>query len=177
MRYTNENYLEKCIEVHNNFYSYPNGVNINNIRFDYINVRCPIHGDFKVRADHHKSGIKCRKCNQGNDLGIFTKKLAQKNIKKWSKIDSHLYFLELKNDNELFYKVGVTTIDLKKRLKEFPKNYNIEIIGCFNESLYRNVISEADIMEDFYINKYEPIQNFRGKTECFSLNMLESYYN
>ena len=172
----NEKYLIFVKEVHDDFYKYPFGVDIKNIRRDYITVECPQHGLYEVRADHHKYGIKCRSCSQGNDLGIYVESSANKNKNKWENIKSFLYFLQIQNENELFYKVGVTK-DITKRLKEFPKNYKITVQGIFEDNLYKNIISEINIKNDFENFKYKPCQKFRGWTECFQVDMLNLYYS
>ena len=177
MRKFNESqYLKNVKIVHDNFYKYPFGADITNMRRDYITVECPNHGYYKVRADHHKNGIKCRQCSKGNDLGVYTRVSADKNKNEWSAIKSFLYFLEIENDTEIFFKIGVTK-NIDKRLKEFPKNYNITVQGLFENSLYTNIMSENDIKEDFKNFKYTPSEKFRGWTECFEANMLNLYYS
>lgn len=174
---SNEEYLNIFLEIHNNYYSYPEGICITNSRKDYVVVKCPEHGIYKVRADHHKRGIKCRECSPGNKLGIFTKISAESHRDEWEKIDSMLYFLEIYDKEERFYKVGVTTfLNLKSRIKEFPSNYIVKILLTCENNLYQNVIHESGIKEDCSFMKYIPKKDFRGKEECFKENPLNYYY-
>lgn len=92
MKFNEIEYMKACKSIHNNFYTYPLGANIKNIRKDKILVNCPIHGNYMVRADHHKYGIKCRNCSEGNDIGLYNKINAERNRIKWNNIKSYLYF-------------------------------------------------------------------------------------
>jgi hypothetical protein len=171
-----EHFIKIVEKVHNNFYNYDKLYL--ETKSDYVEVGCPIHGYFKVRADHHESGVKCRNCNQGNPLGIFNKGNAENHKEEWLKICAWLYFLKIIANNETFFKVGVVTKkDINNRLKEFPKHYNIKVIYFEKGNLYEHTISESRIIEDFKTLQYTSKENFRGKKECFSDNPLEYYYN
>lgn len=173
---TLESVLLQAREIHDNFYLYPNTV-LKSMR-EKIEVECPIHGAFFVRADHHVRGIRCRECNEGNSLGIFNLTNAENHKEQWLKINSWLYFLEILSPEETFFKVGVTThSDMRNRVKELPKNYDIKVLCKFEDNLYHNTVSESIIKEEFSTFKYIPIKYFRGKEECFSENPLDHYYN
>lgn len=63
-KYTNETFIKKANEVHDNFYSYDK-VEIKSIT-DKVIITCPVHGDFNQKASNHinlKNG--CPKCNGG----------------------------------------------------------------------------------------------------------------
>lgn len=63
-KYTNETFIKKANEVHNNFYNYDK-VDIKSIN-DKVIITCPVHGDFPQKASNHiniKNG--CPKCNGG----------------------------------------------------------------------------------------------------------------
>lgn len=55
-----EEYIKKCNLVHNNKYNYEN-VFMTRMK-DYITIICPIHGEFKQRADAHLKGNGCPLC-------------------------------------------------------------------------------------------------------------------
>lgn len=170
-----EDYLKKCSSIHNNFYLYDR-VKLNKKR-DYIEVGCPIHGYYKVRADHHERGVRCRNCSQGNPLGIFNVKNAINHREEWLKIEAFLYFLKIDSGSEVFYKVGVVTNkNIKNRLKEFPKHCKIEVLYFEKGDLYNHTFSETKIIEDFKDIRFYPNEDFRGKNECFKENPLEYYY-
>lgn len=174
-RKTTEDFIREGTLIHNGYYNYPNSV-YKGAR-EMIEVECPVHGAFNVRAGNHTIGVRCRKCNEGNSLGIFTRSTALKNKREWSQIPGLVYFLKLEDGDEVFFKVGVTyNLDINNRLKEFPKSYNIEVLLLDESNLYNSVISECNVKEDMQSFKYKPNKDFRGKEECFSENPLEYYY-
>lgn len=168
-------FINKSNDVHNYYCLYDRLIFTR--KKDYIEVGCPVHGYFTVRADHHEAGIKCRNCNQGNPLGVFNKKNANNHKDKWLNIDAWLYFLEIFNGKDYFYKVGIVTKeDINNRLKEFPKHFQVNLLYFEKGNLYNHTYSEAQIIEDFSMFQYNPKEDFRGKKECFSVNPLEYYY-
>lgn len=54
-------WLDKCKEVHQDKYSYENSEYLGSK--EKLNVTCPIHGNFLIRADRHSGGQGCKKCN------------------------------------------------------------------------------------------------------------------
>lgn len=173
---TNDEYKRKCKLIHDNFYDYSQTIMVK--KRDYIEVGCPIHGSYKVRADHHERGVKCRNCNQGNPYGIFSTANARAHKKEWLQIPAWLYFLEINSGIETFYKVGlIVKEDIKNRIKELPKHFKVKVLFVNKGNLYEHTFSETKIIEDFKSLKYCPEENFRGKQECFKENPLEYYYN
>lgn len=77
-KYTREEFIEKCIQKHNNFYSYDKTEYVNNDT--KILVTCKEHGDFYITAKNHISGQKCRACaykyrnNRNETKEIFVSK-------------------------------------------------------------------------------------------------------
>jgi hypothetical protein len=58
---TNEEYIEQCRKVHNNFYNYDKTVYVN--KKSKLIITCPIHGDFEQIASNHLKGCNCPKCS------------------------------------------------------------------------------------------------------------------
>lgn len=58
---TEEEYIKEVSIKHDFKYSYDNLI-YNGAR-EYLFVTCKIHGDFKIRADHHLNGVGCSKCS------------------------------------------------------------------------------------------------------------------
>jgi hypothetical protein len=77
-----------------------------------------------------------------------------------------LYKIKLFNDNECFYKIGVTITPINNRLKQIP--YNVEIIELINTNLYDGYYQEQQLHEELSQFKYHPQIKFGGKTECFT---------
>lgn len=171
----NRYFINIVEKVHNNFYIYDR-LSLDK-KSDYIEVGCPIHGYFKVRANHHETGVKCRQCSQGNTLGVFNINNAINHKNEWLKIDAWLYFLEINNNEDVFFKVGVVTNeDIKNRLKEFPRHFKIKVLYLEKGNLYDHTFSETKIIQDFKILRFHPQEDFKGKQECFKENPLEYYY-
>lgn len=58
--WSQEEFISLCIKAHGSEYSYQD--TIYNGALNLVTVACRIHGDFKIRADRHKSGKGCQKC-------------------------------------------------------------------------------------------------------------------
>jgi hypothetical protein len=60
---TNDEFIKKCQEKHNNFYNYD--LTIYQGRKKSIIIICPIHGSFsQIASDHLYCGCGCQKCNR-----------------------------------------------------------------------------------------------------------------
>lgn len=57
---TKEDFIEKASFVHKNYFTYEH-CGFENVS-NYVTVTCPIHGDFKVKANNHLHGANCKKC-------------------------------------------------------------------------------------------------------------------
>lgn len=164
MRNTQEEFLTKAINKHNNEFDYSKSVYIDNKH--PIAIICKEHGEFLQRPDAHMNGNKCPFC-----------RLTQNNYSKtnWikrgeNKIGS-FYIIRCWNEHEEFYKIGITFNGVKKRYKtkkEMP--YNWEIIY---ETKSKNLkeVWELELKNKRKLKKYSYIPNviFGGyKTECFN---------
>lgn len=162
--YKNCDFIEKANSIHNHFYSYAL-VNYTN-KNSFVVILCPVHGEFKQRATHHLSGHGCQKCaieNKGYGKTDFIKQ-AKSSL-------CTFYILRCFNNNEQFYKIGITKHSLSKRypsIKSMPYKYEIvkEIKGEAGE------IWDLELVEKRKLQKsnYQPQISFRGsKTECFKI--------
>ena len=77
-----------------------------------------------------------------------------------------LYKIKLFNNNECFYKIGITTTSINNRLRQIP--YTAEIIELINTNLYDGYYQEQKLHEELYQFKYQPQIKFGGKNECFT---------
>lgn len=59
-RLTQEEFIERCIAVHDDFYDY--SPTVYKGRHDQIDVICPVHGPFSQLASNHVRGNGCRRC-------------------------------------------------------------------------------------------------------------------
>lgn len=99
-------------------------------------------------------------------LGIFNLKNIEKNKLEFINKKCILYKIKLFNENEVFYKVGITTTPISNRFRQIP--YNIEIIELIDTNLYDGYNQEKQIHKQLSKSKYSPQIQFGGKTECFT---------
>jgi len=142
-----------------------------------LTITCKEHGDFVVRANQHIAGSKCPMCiSEYQQGGLFIKPTKVLNNKgTYSKMYTNFYVVELWNDYERFFKVGVTN-NIKKRIRPLAAKYNLKVIAEFPMDVYSAILSEKTILEDFKNISFTPSIKFEGHTECLSENPLEYYY-
>lgn len=105
-------------------------------------------------------------CNKITIQSWFSPTFAENNKEKLSDVPAMLYIVKIFNENEEFFKIGITTLSLRKRFENLP--YKFEILKINFLSLYDAIILE-DILHKKYKNfKYVPKISFGGETECFN---------
>lgn len=158
-------FTTKATLIHNNKYSYEL-VEYQNSNTK-VKILCPVHDVFEQRPNDHLNGKGCLRCAQ-EESGFTRSKFADKCIKNNNGLGI-LYILECFNDNERFFKIGITSRSVKERYcsqVSMPYTYRIidEVIG---DPVY---IYDLEI-KLHQINKqhqYVPEISFGGHaTECF----------
>lgn len=148
-------------KIHDYKYDYSESIYVN---VDTpIKIKCSEHGFFMQTPWHHKKqGSGCPKCTK---VSVYSR---SRYIESCNKADgnSSLYIIRMFNENESFYKVGITMKSIKSRFSKSP--YKIEEIVIFK--------SKADIIYDLETQlhrllkkySYNPKIKFGGSaTECF----------
>lgn len=99
--------------------------------------------------------------------GMFSEKYFTKRPEN-KEIPSYLYMIRLYNEEESFYKIGLTTKTTEQRYKYFNLecNYKVEILYEEKCSLYEAWQREQQILRLNHQYKYRPKQTFRGFTKC-----------
>jgi len=177
----NEFFINQAKEIHGDLYDYSK---VEYVRLrDKIKIICSIHGEFTQLAGSHLIGKKCARCSQHSEKctlrkenckGHYTFKSAEKNKEKFLNKKATLYLVKLLGEDEVFYKVGVTTCRrYKERTSSLPKVYKKEIIAYFSVPLYHAIIIEQTLLENFNHLTYCPKIYFGGHKECLSVNPLE----
>lgn len=168
-------FIKKIKIIHNNKYDYSFINNYKNLN-SYLNIKCGFHGFFTQKAGKHLMGQGCPKCAR-----IRIQKSSKENPTGWSAtnwgykakdsvhFDSFkVYIIRCWNDEEEFYKIGRTYVNLYKRFsgKRMPYNYEVvhKIIfdnsrDCFNK--------ETELKRIHKKYKYLPKIKFGGMYECF----------
>lgn len=161
---TTEEFIQKAKLIHGNKYDY-SLVNYKTA-FSKVRIICPIHGDFEQKPNNHvnqKQG--CREC--GN---MFSTLKKNDWIAKAKNREGIFYIIRCYNDNEVFYKFGITSTSTKSRYshKEHMP-YKFEII---KEIISKDLGYIWDLEKRFKLfkrkNRYVPLIKFNGSsTECF----------
>ncbi len=160
---TTKSFIEKSIKIHNNKYDYSLVTNINyKLK---VNIICPYHGKFSQSIYDHLKGCGCREC--AYIYNIFKR---DDWIKKAKGRKGTFYIIKCWNEEEEFYKIGITYNTTKKRYKgkkDMPYNWKI-IKEVISEDLKYIWNIEKEFKIKIQNNRYLPILNFKGRmTECF----------
>jgi len=163
---TESEFIEKSKTHHSNKYNYEK-VKYNGFKDDVI-IICPEHGEFSQLPYNHLSTSGCRKCS--NELktsgGSYNMSRLNANKDRFMKTSAIFYYIRLFNDCESFYKIGITTRDIRLRFKCFP--YNVQIIDLISTDLYSAYVEEQKVKKANLLNRYIPKIKFGGYTECIS---------
>lgn len=176
-RHNQEEAMNKILEVHGNKYEYPDF----NYRHsnDKINITCKKHGDFTMkytRHVHQSQGCKWCAYDRINSTGwdAVTWMNGGKASKNFTGFKT--YIVKCWNEKEVFWKCGITFIDIKNRFKtkkEMPYNYEIIEIINFGEDAESAELAwnlERKIHKENESCKYTPFIPFGGSVkECFFL--------
>ena len=78
-KFTQDQFIEKCKEKHNNFYDYSKVIYTRTS--DYITVICPANGEYTVRAANHLRGDGCKNCYRDRQ-GLASRKGSKYYLEK-----------------------------------------------------------------------------------------------
>ena len=154
-------FLMKCSQIHSNKYDYSktvySGMN------KKITITCKEHGDFTQEAVEHYRGRGCIKCGRmsmgyGKDRFI---KACQKNNG-----NALIYLLKCTGNDECFYKIGITSKNVKSRTINIP--YKSDLISTIEDDGLTVFMKEKELHKKLKKYKYSPRIEFCGQTECFS---------
>jgi hypothetical protein len=171
----NEYYINKANQIHNFKYDY-SLINYT-LAHDKIIISCNIHGNYLQQAHAHLSGQGCPKCgdkicsdhHSSNPTGWSKNnwKCAAKKSKRFESFK--IYIIKCWNNDETFYKIGRTFVDIKRRFQskiEMPYNHTVlKIIEGDSNDIYNLEIKLKNMNKD---NKYVPLLKFNGSKECFN---------
>lgn len=160
---TTNSFIKEAQSVHGNRYIYSE---VNYIKAkNPVIIICKKHGEFRQQPQHHINGSGCPLCNKiifYNDRNISNKFFENK--------EGIFYILKLYDINEVFFKVGITTRDINKRLKEFKNYYNVEIVHSQSGDFQTMYKHEKTFLDSFKNFRYKPKKEFKGNTECLFIN-------
>jgi hypothetical protein len=165
--FNTKDFIEKAAQIHNNKYDYSQVTYLNGD--DKINIICPIHGVFVQSPSGHLNKQGCPDC--AKELSGWTRSKF-KNICKNKERIAKLYLVELYNHDtkEKFYKIGITSNNIERRMRQIPYNFRQEIIYQHEDS---DIIYDLEnllhrVLKEY---KYKPLIKFKGHTECFQFSL------
>jgi hypothetical protein len=158
-------YIARAREIHGDRYDYSKVEYVN--MSSNITVICKIHGEIQQTAQNHLNSSGCKKCSDALKGG--------RSFSNWRdrcpRSPGIFYILRCWNEEEEFYKVGITCRSVKKRYaysKEMP--YNYEVIKEFVSEDRKEIWDlEKETQRKLKQYKYKPKITFGGSIrECFS---------
>lgn len=162
-----KDYLEKVNKVHGNKYDY--SLVDYTISTEKIKIICKEHGIFEQRANAHLKGDCCPKCSSIHKGYSRSEYVAQANGKL-----STLYLIRCWNEEEEFYKIGITINSVNKRYcSKESMPYFYEVIKDIKGEAGKIYDKEKSLLRQFKKFKYKPIISFKGYTECIKTEELE----
>jgi hypothetical protein len=99
------------------------------------------------------------------NIGVKIKSILENNKEKFKNEECFIYKVKLYNEDESFYKIGISK-NLKERFKTIP--YDVEIIEIISSNRYDSYYIEQNYHNILKKFKYEPKTKFAGQTECFT---------
>ena len=136
-----------------------------------MTIICKIHGEFKQSYNTHvnsKSG--CKKCTK-QDLWSRSKYIKYSDEKHNGK--AKLYIIKCFNENEEFYKIGITVNSIQKRYNSYrAMPYNYEIVVVLESKVGTVWDLEKILLQHLKEFNYTPKNFFDGSVkECFNNNI------
>ena len=155
-----KDYFKKQLEYLYEGMNYKFEVESTNRHEGRVKLICPIHGEQRVDTDGIFLGHGCPECNTG-----------------WTK-SNVFYLVKLFNDNEEFYKLGISYIDVKgniRRFREYKKlGYGIQQIKIIEfEDFIKARDFETQMKRIIKNSIYMPHKwTSNNTTECFNDEIL-----
>ena len=178
-RDTTESFILKAKKVFNKF-NYDK-VEYGKSAHEEVEISCENHGSFKITPNAFlTSTYGCPNCGREE----AKKKLINNNTGSWKRSDwcklaeglkVRLYIIHLYNEEESFYKIGITKKEVKRRFsKKLPYKYTIiKIVESYNAGFIYDL--EKILLKATKNLKYKPKRHFAGHTECREVFDLKSY--
>lgn len=173
---TTEEFVSKAKEVHGDNCDYTD--TIYKSCNEKISVKCNIHNlYFETIPENHMRGGRCRKCLSENISNALKGKegtcgyTRSRYIAQAGDREAYVYIIRCWNENEEFYKIGKTFLDIDKRFTKGNICYNFEKVKFhIGEAGYIYDL-ENELHRKYKEFKYKPENWFAGHTECFNINL------
>lgn len=155
-----EQWISLFNETHNFKYDYSQAFYIRDGK--KMTVICPDHGPFYPLPHNHILGHGCPECAKFDYVGGYCEDFFHKHPDKINELGT-LYMLHIWDENESFYKVGITCRNIATRFKSVLP-YNYDVVHEESMTLYEAHLKEQELLSS--LTHYTPNKNFPGWTEC-----------
>lgn len=158
-------FINQVKKIHGDLYDY-SLTNYTTAR-EKISIICKKHGVFHITPNNHLNGQGCSKCSLELDnfkKSNWIKKAQRKNVKY-----AIFYIIKCYNENEEFYKFGITFNSIQDRYNSRLMPYKYEIVRNIKSKDLDYIWKLEKRFKKFKVkNRYTPKIKFSGhKTECF----------
>lgn len=163
-----EEWINRFTKVHNSKYDYSKFI-YNSIYSKSI-ITCSKHGDFLQSPHNHSNGQQCPACSREEAWihnSYYNVTNAEKNKTEWLAIPCNLYVIKMAAQDEVFYKIGITSQDISRRFREHDTTYEVNVLELIESNRFDAIILENKLRDLHKEYKYKPKQFFKGHTECF----------
>jgi Zn finger protein HypA/HybF involved in hydrogenase expression len=171
-----EDFIKQSKEIHGDSCDYTNTV-YKSCR-DKVTIKCNKHNTyFETVPSNHIAGGKCRKCLSENISNSLKGKEGTCGYNKSGYIkqangrQAYIYLIRCWNDEEEFYKIGKTFLDINKRFTKGNICYNFEKVSFYNGDSGYIYDLENELHRKYKAFKYNPNNKFAGYTECYDLTL------
>lgn len=134
-----------------------------------VPIVCPTHGRFLLSLNCHKNRG-CPQCGRASGPGWYSRRRLSKG--DLDAIPALLYVIRVWSDQEEFLKVGITKLDLDKRMSELKKFYRFELLVSWSLFVPTAKRLEDQLKRILRTVRHVPKFRFGGHTECFSMSAL-----
>lgn len=168
-----DKFIKRATEVHGDTYDYSKTSYKNNR--SKVEIICKHHGSFFQRPNTHvDSGGGCQTC--AKIITSRRNKLTKEEIESSKNIKCILYVIELYNDKERFWKIGISSsYKIRKREIERESGYKVKDIYVLTWNVFDCFGLEQHLLRKYNKYKHKPLNSFRGQTECFYINPHENF--
>lgn len=172
---TQEEFINKCSVVHNNFYNYDKTTYTK--AHNKITITCPTHGDFEQKAYVHLQGHNCPDCGKDNKIKKLKARENTWSFSGWEAMASTsltfeaftLYAIECWNSSEKFIKIGKTFNSIHRRFTKGALPYEWRVVHSETGSADYISNLEVALHRHFLSSKYIPDIAFPGYQECYNI--------
>lgn len=165
-----DEFIEKARKKHGDKYDYSK-VEYTNAK-NKVEIICKKHNEFYQTPSDHLGGCGCPECGSDRKSPV-TRSGFSESVSRNNGFGT-LYLIRCSNENESFFKIGITGKDVSDRFgkkSDMPYYYEVisEVTSNDSDFIYDTEVKLKRMLKD---HKYSPSIYFGGHTECFELSKL-----